>query len=201
MVCISNEKDVCTDIAWLPGHVPWCARAHSEWPAGSHPKPCPETPAPPPAGFFHLIDQSCVTWVSLPKDRLRKQLAFPAPEVEARKKKWGEGSWKASMRQAEWFPRQLTVSMPGGGPRSPDCSRVLPFRENDKKKKKTRAWTLAPEDWAPSWNCDLLAVTVGELSFNLFELNFLISRWGIKLPPPKGGGKWEDGWPKSLVNC
>lgn len=111
---------------------------HSEWPAGSHPKPCPETPAPPPADFFHLIDQSCVTWVSLPKDRLIKQLAFPAPEVEARKKKWGEGSWKASMRQAEWFPRQLTVSMPGGGPRSPDCSRVLPFRENDKKKKKNK---------------------------------------------------------------
>ena len=176
-----------------------CARAHSEWPAGSHPKPCPETPAPPPADFLHLSDQSCVTWVSLPKDRLRKQLAFPAPEVEARKKLGERGVGKHPWDRQSGSPDSWLCPCPGVGLAALTAMSSLSGRMIKRKKK--RAWTLAPEHWAPSWNGHLLAVTVGELSFNLFELNFLICRWGIKLPPPKCGGKWEDGWPKSLVNC
>ena len=63
------------------------------------------------------------------------------------------------MSKAEWFPRQLTVSMPGVGLTALTAAlSSLPGRMI-KRKKKTRAWTLAPEDRAPSWNCHLLAVT------------------------------------------
>lgn len=199
MVCFSNEKDVCTDIAWLPGHVP-CVCTGTQWVTSRvTPQTLPRNPSPTPSRFFTSQWPELCHLGLPPQRQAEKAISISSPWGGSQKKTWGEGSWKASMRQAEWFPGQLTVSMPGGGPRSPDCH-VLPFRENDKKKKK-RAWTLAPEHWAPSWNGHLLAVTVGELSFNLFELNFLICRWGIKLPPPKCGGKWEDGWPKSLVNC
>ena len=91
-----------------------CALAHSEWPAGSHPKPCPETQPHSQQIFYISLTRVVSLGSPTPEDRLRKQLAFPAPEVEARKK-WGERSWKASMSKAEWFPRQLTVSMPGVG--------------------------------------------------------------------------------------
>lgn len=173
--------------------VPW----HTVSDQQGHTQNLAQKPQPRPQQIFYIPLTRVVSLGSpSPEDRLRKKLAFPAPEVEARKKRGERGVGKHP------WDRQLTVSMPGGGPRSPDWGPVLPFRENDKKKKKkTRAWTLAPEDWAPSWNCHLLSVTLGELSFNLFELNFLICRWGIKPPPPKCGGKWEDGWSKSSVNC
>lgn len=92
-----------------------CALAHSEWPAGSHLKPCPEIPAPLPADFLHLIDQSCITWISYPRRQPEKAFSISSPWSGSQKKKWGEGSWKASRSKAEWFPRQLTVSMPGVG--------------------------------------------------------------------------------------
>lgn len=66
-------------------------------------KACLETPAPASADVgLHLIDQNYVTWVPQLQGRLRKQLAFPTPEVEGRKRKGFEGKYWT--RQPEWLP-------------------------------------------------------------------------------------------------
>ena len=115
MICFSTEKEVCTDIAWLPGHVP-CVCPGTQWVTSRvTPKTLPRNPAPLPADFLHLIDQSCITWVSYPRRQAEKAISISSPWSGSQKKEWGERSWKASMSKAEWFPRQLTVSMPGVG--------------------------------------------------------------------------------------
>ena len=71
-----------------------CALAHSEWPAGSHPKPCPETQPHSQQIFYISLTRVVSLGSPTPEDRLRKQLAFPAPEVEARKKSGERGVGK-----------------------------------------------------------------------------------------------------------
>ena len=88
-------------------------------------------PPAPPQQISAYISLTRIVSLGSPslQDRLRKQLAFAAPAVEARKRTVLESMhW---IRQPEWFPGQLTLSRPRGGPHSSDLGHVLPFREND----------------------------------------------------------------------